>query len=475
VNVGTYSFTPGGLYSDQLGYIISYATGTLTITPAPLTVSGTTSGSKVYDGTTAALLSGGSLVGLLGGDSVTLTQAGSFASKNVGSGIAVSASDSLGGASAADYVLVDPTGLTANITPATLTVSGTTVGDKVYNGTTAAAITGGTLSGVIGQDAVSLNQAGSFDSKNAGNGIAVSASDSLGGANAADYVLVDPTGLTANITPATLAVSGTAVGSKVYDGATMASLNGGALVGVVGSDTVTLMQAGTFASKNAGTDIVVTATDSLGGASAGDYLLVEPTRLAGVITPASLTVIDTSVGPKVYDGTTVAILSGGRLVGVLSGDAVSLTQAGLFASARIGSGIAVTADDSLGGANASDYTIIEPKGLTGNIVAASGPVVPPVVPTPPGTASTPPAVLAAQAEIESAVLAPAVGAEPQALNASTTIELQASAGDSPDAGAVSSTQPAVVVNVSMNIGANGTLTIQNGGLRLPDNLSVESQ
>ena len=35
-------------------------------------------------------------------------------------------------------------------------------------------------------------------------------------------------------------------------------------------------------------------------------------------------------------------------------------------------------------------------------------------------------------------------------------------------------QPAVVVNVSMNIGANGTLTIQAGGLRLPDNLNVET-
>jgi phosphotransferase system IIA component len=310
------------------------------------------------------------------------------------------------------------------------------------------------LIGVFGGDTVTLTQAGTFASKNVGSGIAVSASDSLGGASAGDYVLVDPTGLTANITPATLTVSGTAVGSKVYDGSTTASLNGGTLIGLYGADAVTLTQAGAFASKNAGTGIAVTATDSLGGASAGDYLLIEPTRLLGDITPASLTVIDTSVGPKLYDGNTVAMLSGGRLVGLLGGDMVSLTQAGNFASAHIGSGIAVTADDSLGGANASDYTIIEPTGLTGSIVAASGPVV-----------TTPQSVLAAEAEIESAVLDPAVGDEPQTLSASTTIDRLPNPG----------TQPDVVVKVSMNIGANGTLTIENGGLRLPDHWSVGTQ
>jgi hypothetical protein len=89
-------------------------------------------------------------------------------------------------------------------------------------------------------------------------------------------------------------------------------------------------------------------------------------------------------------------------------------------------------------------------------------------------------VLAAQAEIESTVLAPAVGAEPQTLNASTTIEPQATSsalagGDAAtDAGMASGAQPAVVVNVSMNIGANGTLTIEGDGLRLPDNLLVST-
>ena len=202
LNVGTYSFTPGGLYSDQLGYIISYNAGTLTITPATLTVSGTTAGNKIYDGTTVATLSGGSLVGLLGGDTLTLTQAGSFASKNAGTGIAVTASDSIGGANADDYLLVDPTGLTANITPAPLTVSGTTVGNKIYDGTTLALLSGGSLVGLIGGDTVVLNQSGMFTSPDVGSGITVIATDSLSGASAGDYSIVEPTGLTASIRPA---------------------------------------------------------------------------------------------------------------------------------------------------------------------------------------------------------------------------------------------------------------------------------
>jgi hypothetical protein len=210
-NVGTYSFTPGGLYSDQLGYILSYNGGSLTITPATLTISGTQIGSKVYNGTTVATLSGGSLVGLVGGNTLMLTQAGNFASKNVGTGIAVSANDSIGGANADDYILVDPTGLVGNITPALLTVNGTVVGSKVYDGSTLASLTGGTLVGVIGGDSVNLNQSGMFASSGAGTGIAVTATDSISGASAGDYSIVEPTGLKGTILPAT---TGTPAGSN---------------------------------------------------------------------------------------------------------------------------------------------------------------------------------------------------------------------------------------------------------------------
>src|SRR6202030_3003818 len=329
--------------SDTLGgtgagnYTLSEPLGLVAnITPASLTVAGQSAGTKVYDGTLSAVLTGGSLSGVIAGagDAPTLTQAGSFVAKNVGTGIGVTASDTLGGTSAGNYTLTEPLGLVANITPASLTVAGQSAGNKVYDGTLSAVLTGGSLSGVIAGDAttLTLTQSGSFVSKNVGTGIGVTASDSLGGASASNYTLTEPVGLAANITPAALTVAGQSASNKVYDGTLSAVLTGGSLSGVIAGDaaTLTLTQAGSFVSKNVGTGIGVTASDSLGGASASNYTLTEPVGLAANITPAALTVAGQSASNKVYDGTLSAVLTGGSLSGVIAGDAatLTLTQAG---------------------------------------------------------------------------------------------------------------------------------------------------
>ncbi|BAP87656.1 filamentous haemagglutinin family outer membrane protein [Burkholderiales bacterium GJ-E10] len=119
---GTYTGSTNGILASGAtgtglsNYTISYVPGTLTIDPKALTVSGEAALNKVYDGSTTATLTGGTLPGLINGDSVTLTQAGTFASKNVGTNITVTASDSISGPSAGNYTLMQPTGLTANIT-----------------------------------------------------------------------------------------------------------------------------------------------------------------------------------------------------------------------------------------------------------------------------------------------------------------------------------------------------------------------
>jgi trimeric autotransporter adhesin len=368
-NAGSYAIAPGGVYSTQQqgGYAITFVNGTLTVNPATLTVSGESAANKVYNGTTVATLSGGTLAGVISGDMVTLTQSGSFVSKNAGNGIAVTATDTLGGASAGNYTLTEPVGITANIAPKALTVTGETDTNKVYNGTTAATLSGGTLVGAISGDTVSLIQSGTFSSKNVGTSIAVTATDSLGGASAGNYTLTEPTVPKANITPLALTVSGETANNAVYNGTTAATLTGGTLVGVIGGDTVTLTQSGTFASKNAGTGIAVKVTDTITGASAGDYTLTEPTGITANITPKALTVSGESSTNMVYNGTTADTLTGGKLVGVISGDTVTLNQTGTFASKNVGTGIAVTATDTLGGASASDYTLTEPTVLAANI------------------------------------------------------------------------------------------------------------
>jgi hypothetical protein len=141
---------------------------------------------------------------MIAGDTVTLIQSGTYASKTPGTSIPVTATDTLGGASAGNYILTtEPTGLAGTITPASLTVTATTVAGKTYDGTAAATLTGGTLVGMIAGDTVSLSQSGNFSTALVGNGIPVTATDTLSGASAADYTLTEPTGLTGRIESAT--------------------------------------------------------------------------------------------------------------------------------------------------------------------------------------------------------------------------------------------------------------------------------
>jgi len=95
----------------------------LTVSPVTLTVSNAVAQNKVYDGTDATTLTG-TLSGILNSDAVTLIGTGTFASVNVGDGIAVTSTSTLGGAKAGGYTLTQPTGLTANITAATSSPTG---------------------------------------------------------------------------------------------------------------------------------------------------------------------------------------------------------------------------------------------------------------------------------------------------------------------------------------------------------------
>ena len=84
--------------------------------------------------------------------------------------------------------------------------------NKVYDGTTAAVVSGGTLAGVIAPDAVSVSTTGTFATANVGVGIVVTIA--LTGANAGNYTLTQP-GLPAHITVAVLTIPARSV-TKAY-------------------------------------------------------------------------------------------------------------------------------------------------------------------------------------------------------------------------------------------------------------------
>ena len=307
------------------------------ITPKSLSVANTVVADKIYDTTTMASLSSGSLVGLVAGDAsgVVLNQAGAFVDANAGLGKTVVASDSISGASAGNYSLTQPTGLTATISQKTVTITGMQAADKIYDGTAAAVLSGGSLSGVFTGDQaqVALSQAGAFASTNVGSNIGVTSTSNLSGAQSGNYNLIQPTGITASITTKDLTVSGTSVATKTYDATTAASLSGGALVGLVPSDTSTILAtpAGRFLDANAGTGKPVTPVYTLSGVLASNYRLIQPAGLTGTIDKATLTVTPSAGLAKVYGGFDPVFTYG--LAGYVGGETTAAGLSGLVTRA----------------------------------------------------------------------------------------------------------------------------------------------
>ncbi len=204
-DVGSRALTVSGLYSNQAGYDISYVTGTLTITPKALSITGTTVANKTYDGTAYAAVTPGTLSGFVGSETVNVASAtGTFDNKNAGTGktvtVAYTLSDGANGGLAANYTLAGTTH-SADITPKLLTAS-YSAANKVYDGTTAATVSA-TSGDIVTGDAVTISASGAFADKNAGTGKAVSITGgALSGADASNYSLSNPTGsATADITP----------------------------------------------------------------------------------------------------------------------------------------------------------------------------------------------------------------------------------------------------------------------------------
>ena len=387
--VSTSGFALGG--ADAANYSLTQPVTTANITGIALTIAGVTANNKVYNGTTSATLNTGSaiLVGVSGGDAVSLVStgaAGTFINKNAGTSKTVTTTGfTLSGADAVKYTLTQPTA-TANITQASITVTGLTANNKVYNGTTTASLNTGTssLSGVIGGDAVNLvttGASGTFVTKNAGNNITVTTSGfTITGSDSGNYTLTQPS-TTANITTASLSISGLAANNKVYDGTTTATMNtsGASLTGIAGGDVVNLVTTGAsavFANKNAGTSRAVTASGfTLSGTDAGNYTLIQP-NLTANINSLGITVNGLTANNKVYSGTAAATLSTGSasLSGVLGGDAINLISAGAigaFSNKNVGTNKIVTISGlTLGGTDSGNYTLIQPS-ATADITTAA--------------------------------------------------------------------------------------------------------
>ncbi|MNU91032.1 Heme/hemopexin-binding protein precursor [compost metagenome] len=396
-NAGTYRVADGtlmlsGLYSGQQGYDIRYGSGLLTIMPKALTVGGVSVMTKTYDGTTAANVTGGTLIGLVSGESLYLSgQTGVYNDKNAGNGKAVTVSGATlgdGTGLASNYTVSNATGVTGNITPKALTLSGVTVNDKIYDGTRNAVLSGGTLSGMVGSETLSLGTLfGEFGDKNAGNGKTVRVtSGSLGngsnGGSASNYTISNTPVLTGNISKATISgITGLSALDKIYNGNLNVSLNPANAVinGKIAGDDVQLFHAsGAFTDKNVGTNKTVNISNiTLSGSDLSNYEFIRNSATATAnITPKALAITGVVAANKMYDATTNATITGGTLSGLVSGETLSLSGLrGAFADKNAGTGKVVTISGATltdGTGLASNYTIsTNPTSVTADINRAT--------------------------------------------------------------------------------------------------------
>jgi len=279
--------TPAGTYSGNIGLASGAATATVAtassvVSPKALTIINLVGTDKVYDRTTTVVVTGTpAYSGLVNSEtfSVSGTVSWAFPDANVGVGKTLVRTGTYN-APSANYTVTQPT-VTASITAKALTVTGAAAQNKVYDGTNAATITG-TLNGVISPDAVTLNGTGTFASVNVGTGISVTSTSTLGGAQAGNYSLTQPTGLTANITPAapiftTSTISLTVGGTYTLPGASISSTSGGTLsYSITGGGNATL--AGTTLTGA----VIGTETLTVNQAASGNYLAGSTTVLVNV-------------------------------------------------------------------------------------------------------------------------------------------------------------------------------------------------
>ncbi|MET3132027.1 filamentous hemagglutinin family protein [Oxalobacteraceae bacterium GrIS 1.11] len=380
-DVGNRTLAVHGLYSSQRGYDIDTVDGSLTITPAILSVSGTSVADKIYDGGNAAAVTMGALSGLIGGESLTVAASAVFDSANAGSrsaSVNYALSDGGSGGLAANYLLAN-TSQSATIGRKALTIAGTTAANKIYDGLASAVIVVGEMSGLVGEETLTASAQGRFDSANAGARTASASyalADGAHGGLAGNYVLADSTGMAATIARKALSVGGSKADDKVYDGNATAAIVVGTLAGLVGEETLAVSAQGTFDAINAGThtaSAVYVLADGAHGGLAGNYTLADSAGLAATIARKALSVGGSKAADKVYDGNATAAIVVGTLAGLVGEETLTVSAQGTFDGVNAGphsAGAVYALADGAHGGLAGNYTLADSRDLLATITPA---------------------------------------------------------------------------------------------------------
>ena len=325
-NNATWTFTPDASYGGK--YTTNNGTATVTVNRKTVTVSGITAKDKVYDGNTNVVLdySAVTLGGVLENDTLTVTATGTMESAGVGERKVRISDLTLGGDSAANYVLAESgnqTETTATITAKEVTATITPHGGTYGSAVAAAANLSGAVDGENVPVTLTYTGNGYNDTAVPANAGSYTVTVSISNSN---YTLTGNTTADFVITPKAVTVSGITAKDKVYDGNTNVVLDYSAVTlgGVLENDTLTVTATGTMESAGVGERKVRISDLTLGGDSAANYVLAESgnqTETTATITAKEVTVTITSKGGTY--GSVVAAAA--KLSGAVAGENIPVT------------------------------------------------------------------------------------------------------------------------------------------------------
>ena len=163
------------------------------------------------------------------------------------------------------------------VNPKTINITGVTAVNRVYDGYETVALGGGALQGVVAGNAVNFDlYSGYMSDRNAGNNKPVYTGINLFGADAGNYILNQPSGITVNIAQAPLTIASVYT-TKPYDGNN--SIQGGidiTLSGIIGMDEVYVNPydvAATYTTVNVESRTIRINGLQLLGSNAGNYYM----------------------------------------------------------------------------------------------------------------------------------------------------------------------------------------------------------
>ena len=345
---------------------------TLTVNKVALNITGLTGIDKVYNGSNTATLSGtAALSGVVIGDAANVTLGGTptpvFAQTAVGNNIAITVSGyTISGTASGNYTLTQPTGLTANITPAAPNVLGISPTSGPIAGGTSVIITGTYLTAATAVNFGSTN-ATSYTINSATQ---ITATAPAGSAGAVDIIVITVGGTSATSSGDQFTYVAAPAVSDISP--TYGPTTSGTSVVITGSN-LTAASAVKFGSTNATTYTINSATQITASSPAGSPGTVDIT-----VTTVGGTSATSSADQFTYIGIpTVSSVSpsSGPTTGSTS---VVITGTNLTAASAV----------KFGTANAASYTVTAATQITATSPAGSAGTVDITVTTSVGTSVT---------------------------------------------------------------------------------------